>query len=188
MRKAVELEKAYRLMNHGPTVLISSSYQGKANVMAAAWTMPLDFSPPKVAIVIDKNTFSRGQIEKSGEFVICIPTVQQTDLTTAVGSCSGEQMDKFAEYKIGTEPASLVAAPLIKGCAAWLECKLISEPHIQNTYDLLLGEVVAAWADDTLFSQGHWHFSDDSQRTIHHVAGGHYLQIGHPVTPESLAD
>ncbi|MBB6056210.1 flavin reductase family protein [Tolumonas osonensis] len=188
MRKTVELEKAYRLMNHGPTVLISSSYQGKANVMAAAWTMPLDFSPPKVAIVIDKNSFSRSLIEKSGEFVICIPTVQQEELTTAVGSCSGKSMDKFSEYKITTEKASLVAAPLISGCVAWLECKLIPEPHIQNTYDLLLGEVVAAWADDTVFSHGRWHFTNDTQRTIHHVAGGHYLHIGDAVTPDTLAD
>lgn len=182
MRKAVELEKAYRLINHGPTVLISTTYEGKHNVMAAAWTMPLDFSPPKVAIVVDKNTFTRHQIEQSGEFVLCIPTVQQAELTTAVGSCSGKEIDKFAEFGIEVEAASIVKAPLICGCVAWLECKLISEPHIQNVYDLLLGEVVGAWADDNAFSDGHWHFNDNSQRTIHHVAGGHYLQIGTAAT------
>ena len=45
----VDLAKAYRLINHGPTVLVSAAHGGRRNVMAAAWNMPLDFAPPKVA-------------------------------------------------------------------------------------------------------------------------------------------
>ncbi len=51
--QAVPLDKAYRLLNHGPTVLVSSAHAGQQNVMAAAWAMPLDFDPPKVLVVID---------------------------------------------------------------------------------------------------------------------------------------
>ncbi len=58
--RPVELEKAYRLLNHGPTVLVSSSHEGVHNVMAAAWACALDFSPPKVTLVIDKVTKTRG--------------------------------------------------------------------------------------------------------------------------------
>lgn len=188
MRQFVELEKAYRLMNHGPTVLISSAHAGKANVMAAAWTMPLDFAPPKVAIVIDKSALSRELIEASGEFVINIPTVQQIELTNNVGNCSGRGIDKFEEFQIATEKADKVAAPLIGHCAAWLECRLIPEAHIQTAYDLLLGEVVAAWADDSVFSHGRWHFDQDEMRTLHHVAGGYYFKIGAPAASESEMD
>ncbi|EGH46250.1 flavin reductase-like protein, partial [Pseudomonas syringae pv. pisi str. 1704B] len=38
--RPVELEKAYRLLNHGPTALVSSSHEGTHNVMAAAWPVP----------------------------------------------------------------------------------------------------------------------------------------------------
>ena len=62
-RIAVPLPKAYRLLNHGPTVLVSSAHGGRRNVMAAAWNMPLDFDPPKVAVVIDKSTLTR-EIDK----------------------------------------------------------------------------------------------------------------------------
>lgn len=51
----VELEKAYRLLNHGPTVLVSATHEGVDNVMAAAWSCALDFSPPKVTVVLDKR-------------------------------------------------------------------------------------------------------------------------------------
>ena len=39
----VDLKHAYRLLNHGPTVLVGSAHEGRSNVMAAAWAMPLDF-------------------------------------------------------------------------------------------------------------------------------------------------
>lgn len=32
----VPLDKSYRLMNHGPTVLVSTRHDGQSNVMAAA--------------------------------------------------------------------------------------------------------------------------------------------------------
>ena len=52
MRVAVPLRRAYKLINHGPTTLISSAWNGRRNVMAAAWVMALDYDPPKVAAVI----------------------------------------------------------------------------------------------------------------------------------------
>lgn len=55
-RLSVDLAKAYRLLNHGPTVLVSAAHGGQRNIMAAAWAMPLDFAPPKVAVVLDKAT------------------------------------------------------------------------------------------------------------------------------------
>ena len=41
----VELQYASRLLNHGPTVLVSAQHDGHANVMAAAWACALDFHP-----------------------------------------------------------------------------------------------------------------------------------------------
>ena len=55
----VDLAKAYRLLNHGPTVLVSARHQAVDNVMAAAWCCALDFDPPKLTVVIDKATRTR---------------------------------------------------------------------------------------------------------------------------------
>ena len=38
----VQLEKAYRLINHGPTVLVSARHDGTDNVMSAAWACGLN--------------------------------------------------------------------------------------------------------------------------------------------------
>jgi flavin reductase (DIM6/NTAB) family NADH-FMN oxidoreductase RutF len=178
MRIPVELSKAYRLMNHGPTVIVTSHHGGRSNIMSAAWSMPLDFDPPKVAVVIDKSTFTRGLIEASGEFVLNIPSRAQARLTVDVGNESGSDVDKFAVHGIATVPGAKVQAPLVEGCLGWLECRLIREPHIQQAYDLFLGEVVAAWADPDVFDGAHWKMEEGGKRSIHYVAGGHFFEIG----------
>jgi len=186
----IALNKAYRLLNHGPTVLVTSAHGEHCNIMAAAWNTPLDFNPPKVAIVIDKNTYTRELMEASGTFAINVPCRAQAEMVVRVGNCSGRELlgkspdNKLAAFDIPTFPAKEILAPLIEGCVAWLECKIIPEPHTQNTYDLFLAEVVAAQADERVFSDGRWHFEGHDQenldklRTIHHVAGGAFMSIG----------
>jgi flavin reductase (DIM6/NTAB) family NADH-FMN oxidoreductase RutF len=180
MRQSVPLDRCTRLLNQGPTVLVSAESGGRRNVMAAAWSMPLDFTPPKVAVVLDKQTFTRTLIEASGRFVLAVPPVSLAALTDHVGSVSGRDVDKFSDVLAAAEPGPATGAPLVAGCIAWLECRHIPEPHIEQAYDLFLGEVVAAWADDRVFRDGRWHFddADDALRSLHHIAGGHFYAIG----------
>lgn len=182
MRLPVELSKSYRLLNHGPTILVTSSHAGHRNVMSAAWNTGLDFTPAKVVVVIDKGTFTRGLVDASGVFALNVPCRAQAQMTLDVGSISARDIpggDKFSRFGLDTFQATKIDVPFLEGCVGWLECKVISEPHNEKTYDLFIGEVVAAWADSRVFSEGHWHFTgDDSLRTIHYVAGGNFLTIG----------
>lgn len=177
----VELEKAYRLINHGPTILVSARDNGVEDVMAAAWACGLDFAPSKLTVVIDKIAKTRELVEGSGMFVIQVPTVAQIKLTHAVGTRSlATEADKLANCGVELFSFEGFDLPFVSGCSAWLACRLISEPHNQNTYDLFIGEVVGAWADSRVFSDGHWHFdrADPSLRSLHYVAGGQFYATG----------
>ena len=67
----VPLDKSYRLMNHGPTVLVSARHGGQTNVMAAAWACVLDYGQsPKVTVVLDKSTRTRELVDASGFFAV----------------------------------------------------------------------------------------------------------------------
>lgn len=178
MRTAVPLAKAYRLLNHGPTVLVSTAHGGLRNVMAAAWVMPIDLDPPKFAAVIAADTFTRELLTASGECVLQAPTSAQLAATFAAGSCSGRDGDKFARLGLATEPAAEVAAPLVVGCAAWIECRVVAEPTLAERYDLFVLQGVAAWADDALFRDGSWQFAPSGPRTIHHERGGVFFATG----------
>lgn len=183
----VDLPKAYRLINHGPTVLVSARHAGVDNVMAAAWACALDFAPPKLTVVLDKSSKTRELIESSGTFVIQVPTVAQLQLTHEVGTLSlSTEPDKLKLCGVKLFGIDGHDLPFVAGCSAWLACKLIPEPHNQQTYDLFIGEVVGAWADTRVFSNGRWYFedADPSLRSLHHVAGGHFYAIGEPLTTQ----
>ncbi|HKT67331.1 flavin reductase family protein [Burkholderia sp. 22313] len=177
----VELKKAYRLLNHGPTVLVSARHDGVDNVMAAAWACALDFLPPKLTVVLDKSAKTRELVERSGTFVIQVPTAAQLQLTHAVGSHSlAERPDKLREAGVTLFDVEGHDLPLVAGCSGWLACKLIPEPHNQQTYDLFIGEVVGAWSDTRVFRDGHWYFesADPALRSLHYIAGGNFYAIG----------
>lgn len=178
-RQPVALPHASRLLNHGPTVLISSMVDGVRNLMAAAWSMPVEFTPPRIAVVIDKNTFTCGQVARSGVLALNIPCRAQADLVYTVGSVSGRddqqgQADKFARYGIASFNGPALGLPLVEGCIGWLECRVIPEPHTQQAYDTFFVEVVSAHADSRVFANGHWTLdsSPAELRTLHHLGAG----------------
>ena len=130
----VPLDKAYRLLNHGPTVLVSAAHAGQHNVMAAAWACALDFVPPKVTVVLDKATRTRELVEASGMFALQLPTVPQAAMTVGIGTDSAKTLpDKLQRHGVALfeapgQPAQ-TTPPLVQGCAAWLVCRVIPEPH-----------------------------------------------------------
>lgn len=181
----VPLDKAYRLLNHGPTVLVSARHGGTDNVMAAAWAMPLDFQPPKVAVVLDKSTRTRELVVASGRFALCVPTVAQAALTVALGTQSAREVpDKLTRHGVqgwrSAGAADSESPLLVAGSAAWLLCDRVAEPHNEQAYDLFIGQVTSAWADARVFSHGRWHFDGvpEALRTLHYVAGGQFFATG----------
>lgn len=177
----VQLAHASRLINHGPTVLVTTAHAGRRNIMAAAWSMPVEFTPPRIAVVIDKKTFTSELAAASGAFGIVIPGTALVDVTYAVGSESGRDADKFARHGIAARPGPVLGMPVVEaGCAAWLECRWLPERHIEQAYDTWFGEVVAAAADARIFANGRWDFRDDNAalQTIHHLGAGHFVRAG----------
>lgn len=185
----VILEHASRLINHGPTVLITTYDGTRRNVMAAAWSMPVEFTPPRVAVVIDKKTYTRELIAASGTFAICLPGSTLIDLTHAVGSTSGRTVDKFSHFGIATELSASMNLPVLSsGCSAWLECRLIPERHSEDAYDTCFAEVVGAAADPRIFRDGHWLFESANAdlQTIHHLGGGNFVCAGNVIRAAGL--
>lgn len=176
--QAVPLDKAFRLINHGATTLISAHHAGVDNVMSASWVCALDFQPSKLTVVLDKSTFTRPLIEQSGFFAVQLPVVSQAQLVLDMGNSRKHNPDKIQNVSLFRQAGFDV--PLVQGCVAWLVCKLIAEPHNQEAYDLFIGEVVGAWADDRVFRDGHWQFDDapDELRTLHYVSGGQFYATG----------
>lgn len=175
-RVSVPLKHCYRLLNHGPATLVSTP----GNVMAAQWVMPIDFDPPKLAVVVDRTTHTRKRVDETGVMAICIPERGQAGLTWRVGSTSGAEVDKLATVE--TFAGDVVEAPLVAGCLAWLECRVVRSAaldEVARELDLFVVEVVAASADERYWRDGR--VSLDEIQTLHHLGGGRFVSSGEPV-------
>lgn len=172
----VDIQKSYRILNPGATTLVSAKYDGDVNAMAITWAQALDYD--KVTIVPHNSSCAGTLIEKSGYFAVQIPTAAQAELVSEPGAENNSRFDnadKMKNVEIFYQDDSRV--PLIADCAAWLVFKRIPEPHNEQSYDLFIGEVVAAYADERIFDGGHWLFekTSDELKTLHYVVGRYYL-------------
>jgi flavin reductase (DIM6/NTAB) family NADH-FMN oxidoreductase RutF len=107
------------------------------------------------------------------------------DLVMAAGGMSSKNHpDKLSLCKISTQAAAQTGVPFVNGCIAQLECRVLpATAHVAGPHDLILAEVIGAWADERVFNQGRWHFENapPELRSLHPVAGGHFYAIGEAV-------
>jgi len=119
------MEKLYRLLYPMNVVLVSSSCEGKDNVMTAAWCFPLSAEPPLFGVSLSRKRFSHSLVEKSGEFVINIPGAEFIEAVRICGESSGRDVDKFGLAGLTKEKSEKVSAPSIGECMASIECRVV---------------------------------------------------------------
>jgi flavin reductase (DIM6/NTAB) family NADH-FMN oxidoreductase RutF len=167
--KIIPITNANRLINHGPTVLITSRRGDKMNVMTAAWQMPVSFKPVLVAVSIGQERFSHELILQSREFVINIPHIRMLKEVLCCGTQTGREIDKFKVCKLTPVKAQKVKAPLIEECLGNIECNLHSI-HEAGDHTIFIGEVVAASVKEGIFD-GYLKVDLDQAKTLHHLGG-----------------
>jgi flavin reductase (DIM6/NTAB) family NADH-FMN oxidoreductase RutF len=174
--KSMPITSAYRLINHGPTVLITTKLGEKINVMTAAWQMPVSVKPMLVAVSIGHKRFSHELILESREFVVNIPHLEMIKEVLCCGTHSGRDKDKFEVCKLTHVKAQKVGAPLIKECIGNIECRLYSH-HEAGDHTIFVGEVVAASVKEGIFDS-HLKVELDEAKTLHHLGGKVFCHPG----------
>ncbi len=168
-----ELEKKYffRLVNHGPVVLVTSSFRESVDVTPIAWCMPLSDEPALVALSIWPEHFIFYCIRKSREFVLNIPHSFMRAAVVGCGATSGRTVNKFRRYHLSKEPSRCVGAPRVCGCLGYIECRLAAKRNYSSRYPMLvIARVVYVEVEDNFFHT-HWIFSSKKAKTLHHLGG-----------------
>ena len=123
--------------------------EGKSNIIAVSFCMPVSKEPPLIACAIGKKSCSYELIRSSKEFIVNVPPAKLKPKIYYCGYHSGYQVDKFKETGLTAQPARKVKAPVIGECVAYMECKVVQEIETGDK-NLFIGEVVEAYADETL--------------------------------------
>ena len=162
--QALALEKAFTLIEPGPVVLITTNDGVKNNIMTITWTMVMGFSA-NFAITTGAWNHSYAALRSSWECVISIPTVDLIDTVIGIGTCSGDDTDKFAKFGLIAAPGKHVNAPLIEDCLANIECRVTD---FVDRHDIVVLEGVAAYLDETR----------KERRMLHAVGDGTFIVDG----------
>jgi flavin reductase (DIM6/NTAB) family NADH-FMN oxidoreductase RutF len=152
----------------GPVVLVSTSMNGKHNIMTLSWTMVLDFSP-RFAFMTGPWNYSCKALLKTKECVIAVPTAGMSKTVASVGSCSGADVDKFKKFKLTPLEAKYVGAPLVKECYANIECRVTG--YIKK-HGIFIVDAVEAWVDT----------QHKDRRFLHAVGDGRFIVDGEKIS------
>lgn len=164
MMKEIRINRAFTLVEPGPVVFITTNDGRKNNLMTISWTMVMDFTPI-FAITTGPWNYSYAALRKTRECVIAVPTVDLIDKVVGVGTCSGEDTEKFDTFRLTPVQGKHVRAPMVRECLANIECKVID---IVKKHNIIVLEGIAAYVDG----------SRKEKRTIHAVGDGTFVVDG----------
>jgi flavin reductase (DIM6/NTAB) family NADH-FMN oxidoreductase RutF len=129
-------------MAHLPAgvVVISARLGDEYRGLTASSLVSISLQPPMVLAGLEKESATRAAVIETKAFNVSLLTRDQEFIA-----------DRFAGRAPAIDPhwrtlphrLGANGIPLIEGCAAWLECRLV-EVHEAGDHDVCLGEVTAA--------------------------------------------
>ncbi|WP_308410389.1 flavin reductase family protein [Burkholderia sp. WAC0059] len=158
--------KAYRLLEAGPVVLVTTLGDGRPNIMTMGFHMMIQH-PSLIGAVIGPWDHSYRALRETGECVIAIPTVDLATKVVDIGNCSGTDVDKFDWFGLTPLSGHEVKAPLIAECVANIECRVVDDTLVER-YNLFVLEALQVWVDT----------ERKERRTLHHNGDGTFIVDG----------
>lgn len=165
--KELAASQAFRLLEPGPIVLVTTSQNGKSNIMTMGFHMMIQHAPALIGCIIGPWDYSYSALREAGECVIAIPTVDLAEKVVDIGNCSGDAIDKFERFGLTAAAASDVSAPLIKECLANIECR-VADTALVDEYNLFILQARRIWVDQ----------DRQERRVIHHHGDGQFTVDG----------
>jgi len=140
------------LVSPKPVVLVTCvDGKGRPNIITIAAVAGAGHDPPMFSIAVRYDRYSHSLIERSGEFVINVPTTTMARQVATCGRISGRDHDKFKETDLTPASAKIVRAPIIHECPINIECRVVGKVK-PGTHTVFIGQVVEAHVQEGIFN------------------------------------
>jgi flavin reductase (DIM6/NTAB) family NADH-FMN oxidoreductase RutF len=123
-------------------VIVSALGEAGYRGLTASSLVSISVEPPMVLVGLEREAATRAAVAEGRAFNVSVLTRSQEFLADRFAG-RAPAMDLRWEgvaHRLGAN-----GIPLIEGCAAWLECRLV-ELHPAGDHDICVGEVTAATA------------------------------------------
>jgi len=134
-----------------PVTFISTrSPEGVRNIAPYSCFMPVLRPLDLICLASALKRDTLNNIRATGEFVVNLAGVDFADKVIPTARYSPAEADEFTLAGLAERPSVQVKPPGIKGCYAWMECRLWKEYQEPN-YVLIVGQVVHLEVADEVY-------------------------------------
>lgn len=181
MYQTITTRAANRLTSGGQIITVATtSKDGVADVMTAAWNCPYDSD--QVLVVLDLGHTTTKNILETGKFVVAIPSNKQIYTINKVGSAHGRDTgDKFVWAKADSEVSPTLGIKVLKDCLAYIECELTNASVLEQT-GVCLGKAVNIYVKEGLWDDVNSSFAEGLKQAVHYIKEDQYLSGGDIIT------
>lgn len=149
------IEERPRHFNHfypAIAAVIGVEAGGRVNFMPAVWNVGLSFNPPLFGVSVSPKRFSYSLLEAASAFSVSFHPYEQVELVQRLGSVSGRDVDKVAEFGLQVVRGRALDVPMLGGFYAAYELeKTAALPTGDHT--LFVGRLRGVWQDPEAFSK-----------------------------------
>ncbi|MHB8612165.1 MAG: flavin reductase family protein [Candidatus Dormibacteraceae bacterium] len=123
-------------------VVVSARTESGYRGMTASSLVSISVDPPMVLVGLERETATRVAVAENRAFNVSVLTRSQEFIADRFAGRAPtiDAMWEAVPHRLGAN-----GIPLIDGCAAWLECRLV-EIRPAGDHDVCVGEVIAATA------------------------------------------
>src|SRR5690242_7097328 len=119
-------------------VVVTASAGGVYRGLTASSLVSVSMDPPLVAVALERESATASAVRASREFNVSVLTRAQEFLADRFAGRAPAVDWRTTPHRLGRN-----GVPLLDGCAAWLECRLL-ETHEAGDHDICIAEVRAA--------------------------------------------
>ena len=153
----VEIDPSdYHVLHPRPAYLIvSMDKNGRLNVMAASWVMPVSEEPPRHVVSVYREQKTYENIVETGEFTINIIGPEHAETAWKAGTLSGKKVDKWKLLGLQPLPSKKIKVPGIMGAYGVVECRVDKRIPIGEC-DLIICEPMRTIVRGDLYQRYGW--------------------------------
>jgi flavin reductase (DIM6/NTAB) family NADH-FMN oxidoreductase RutF len=124
-------------MTYGIYVL-TAAHQDKINCMIASWVSQVSYDPPLIMVAVHPHRYTHQLVSQSNRFALHVLLAEQKYFLKRFKGPDPAAKFLDIEWKKGRN-----GCPILKACAAYLECSL-TDSFAPGNHTLFVGEVTHA--------------------------------------------
>lgn len=128
MKEKIKLtEYAQKITEALPKGILLNTNGDKFNSMVIGWgALGTVWSVPAFTVYVRENRYTKGQLDKTGEFSISVPMDKPIpQIGKICGMQSGRDIDKVKEAGLTLEEPEIISTPGVREYPLTLECKIL---------------------------------------------------------------